>query len=63
MVCFSSGNCNSGQWASSAGGDFQKSSMQAIVHHWLKCTASGGDCVVAENLLYQIVSLCSLHLL
>ena len=45
--------------------DFCKHSMQAPVHHRQKCRASGSDCVekesfVDENLLYQIVSLCSL---
>jgi len=38
--------------------------MQALVHHWQKCTANGGDCVekqsfVTESLLYQVVLLCS----
>ena len=42
--------------------------MQALVHHWQKCIANGGTsvetlCFVAENLLYQIVLLCSLCLL
>jgi len=48
--------------------DFYKCSMQDLVHHWQKCIANGGDyvekyCFVAENLLYQIVLLCSLYLL
>ena len=40
--------------------------MQALAHHWWKCIANGGDYVekswfASENLLYQIVLLCSLH--
>ena len=47
---------------------FYEHSVQAFVHRWQKCRANSGDCVekqcfVVENLLYQIVSLCSLHLL
>jgi len=43
-------------------------SMQVPVYYCQKCTANGGDyvekqCFVAETLLYQIVLLCSLHLL
>ena len=42
--------------------------MQALVHHWQKCTANGRDCAekscfVVDNFLYQIVLSCSLHLL
>jgi hypothetical protein len=33
------------QWATSAVADFYKNGMQALVHHWLKCIANGGDCV------------------
>ena len=57
------------QWQNflSAGTDFCKYGMQALVHHWQKCIASGGDCVenecfVAENVLYPIVLLFSLYL-
>jgi len=32
------------QWVISHGKDFYKHSMQALVHHWWKCIASGGDC-------------------
>jgi len=47
---------------------FFKHSMQTLVHHWWKCAANGRDCAeklcfVAENLLYQIVLLCSVYLL
>ena len=40
----------------------------ALVRHWQKCIANGGDCVekkcfVAKNLLYQIVLLYSLYLM
>jgi len=31
------------QWATSAGADFYKRSMQALVHRWRKCIANGGD--------------------
>jgi len=56
------------QWATSAGADFYKRGMHALVHHWRKCIATGGDyvekqCFVAKNLLYQIVLFCSLYLL
>jgi len=55
------------QWFASSA-DFYKCGKQALLHHWWKCTANDGDCVeklcfVAENLLYQIVLLCSLHLM
>jgi hypothetical protein len=33
------------KWVASAGTDFYKHSMQALVHHWRKCIASGGDYV------------------
>ena len=51
-----------------SGTAFYKHVMQALVHHLWKRIASSGDCVekysfVAENLLYQIVLLCSLYLL
>jgi hypothetical protein len=54
------------QWATSAGADFHKHGVQALVHGWRKCIANGGDyvekeCFVAKNLLYQIVLLCSLY--
>ena len=47
---------------------FYKYSMQALTHYWQKGTANGGgyvekQCFVAENLLCQILLLCSLHLL
>ena len=32
------------QWVTSAAADFNERSMQALVHHWQKCVASGGDC-------------------
>ena len=43
-------------------------SMQALLHHWWKCTADGGDCAekecyAAENFLYHIMLSCSLYLL
>jgi len=52
----------------SAGIDFYECSMQALVHPRWKCIANNGDCLKkqrfeAENLLYQTVSLCFLHLL
>ena len=48
--------------------DFHERGMQALVHHWQKCIANDGDYVekswfVAENILYQMVLLCSLYLL
>jgi hypothetical protein len=33
------------KWVSSAGTDFYDHSMQAFVHRWQKCVASGGDYV------------------
>jgi len=33
------------QWATSAGADFYECGMQALVHHWQKCIANGGDYV------------------
>jgi len=43
-------------------------STQALVHCWQKCIATGGDyieeqCFLAENLLCQIMLLCSSYLL
>ena len=48
--------------------DGYKCDMQALVHHWQKCSAHGDDYVekqwcVTENLLYQTVLFCSLYLL
>ena len=56
------------QWATSAGEDFYKHDMHALVHRWRKCIANSGYYVekyrfVAKNLLYQIVLLCSFYLL
>jgi len=56
------------QWITSTGTDFYKRGMQALVHHWQKHTANGGDytekqCFVAENLLDQIALLDSSYLL
>ena len=56
-------------WVPSTGADFYKHDMQALFHCWLKCVANGSDsaeeqCVVAENLQYQmVVQLYSLYLL
>jgi len=55
-------------WVPSTGADFYKHDMQALFHCWLKCVANGSDsaeeqCVVAENLQYQMVQLYSLYLL
>ena len=55
----------------SAGADFYKYGMQALVHHWQKGIANGGDCVeklcsVADiplNLIYQILLSCPMYLL
>jgi hypothetical protein len=33
------------KWVASAGADFYKRSMQALVHHRRKCIANGGDYV------------------
>ena len=33
------------QWVASIGADFYKCDMQALVHHWQKCTANGSDYV------------------
>ena len=60
--------CWQWQWVTSTGVRFYKCGMQALVHRWQKCIATGGDCVekqcfVAEHTLYQIVLLCSLYLL
>jgi len=48
--------------------DFYEHGMQPLVHHSQKCLANSGDCVekqcfVAENLLSQVVLLCSSYLL
>ena len=57
------------QQVTSAGAGFYKCSMQALANQWWKCIANGGifyvkkQCYVAENLLYQIVPMCSLYLL
>ena len=32
-------------WVPSTGTDFYKCAIQALVHHWWKCTATGGDYV------------------
>jgi len=45
-------------WVTPLCAGFDERSMQALVHHWWKCTANGGDYgekqhFVAENLLYQ----------
>ena len=61
VVYFSSGDRDGG--STLAGTDFHCCSVQVLVHHWQKCIANGGDYFVAENLLYQIVLLCSLYLL
>ena len=52
----------------SIGVDLYEHSMQALVHHWYKCIANSGDYVqklilITENLLYQILFLCSMYLL
>ena len=31
------------QWVTSIGADFYEHGMQALVHHWWKCRANGGD--------------------
>ena len=54
------------QWVTSTGADYYKHGMQALVHWWQKCIANVGDhvakqCLVVENLLYQIVLLSSLY--
>ena len=46
------------QRVTSAGADFYKHGMQALVYHWWKCIANGGShvekyCFVVENLFYQ----------
>ena len=56
------------QWATSTGADCYEHGVQVLVYCWQKCTANGGDyaekqCFVAENLLNQILLLCSFHLL
>jgi len=33
------------QWATSGSADFCERDMQALVHHWRKCIANGGDYV------------------
>ena len=33
------------QWVTSTGSDLYECNMQALDHHWWKCTASAGDCV------------------
>ena len=57
-MCFNSGNS----------ADVYKHDTQALVHCWQKCIATGGDyieeqCFLAENLLCQIMLLCSSYLL
>ena len=67
VVCFISGNCSMKDKPHSGWlCRFFKGSMQDLVHHWWKITVDGGDCVekehfVGENLLYQIMFLCSLY--
>jgi len=57
------------QEVTSAGADFDKHGMQALVHCWWKCIANndGGyiekSSFTAKNLLYQAVLLGSLYLL
>jgi hypothetical protein len=52
----------------SACADFYESSIQALVHSWRKCIASGGDWLcetivfLAENLLYPTALLRALYL-
>ena len=63
VVDFSSGSVGHLRWCR-----FVWVQHAALIHHWWKCTASGSDCVkkqhfVADNLLYQMVLLCSLYLL
>ena len=53
------------QWVTSTGADFYKHAVQALVHRRWKCTANSGNyvgkqCVVARNVLYPTVLLCSL---
>ena len=55
-------------WITSASADIYECGMQAPVHCWWRCIATGGtyverDCFVAENLHYQVLLLCSLYLL
>jgi len=33
------------QWVTCTGADFYKHSVQALVHHWQKCTANADDYV------------------
>ena len=33
-----------GLWVTSAGADFYKHGMQALVHSWQECIANSGDC-------------------
>jgi len=56
------------QWVTYAGADFYEGGMQALDHRLQKHIANGCEnvekyCSAAENLLYQIVLLCSLLLL
>ena len=53
------------QWVISTGADWYKHGMQALVHHWQKCTANSAEKqhFVAQNLLYQMKLSCSLNLL
>ena len=56
------------QWVTSAHADFYECDIQALVHCCPKYIANGSDCVekecfIAENLLYQVVLLCTLYLL
>ena len=53
------------QWVTSAGAACYKCSLQAPVHCWQKFTGGGHiekQCFVAENLVYQVLLLCSLYL-
>ena len=38
------------QWITSTGSDFYQCSMQALVHHWWKCTANGDSYVEKQCL-------------
>jgi len=50
------------QWVTSAGTDIYECDMQSLVHWWWKCIINDADyaekqCLVAENLLYQVALL------
>ena len=64
---FNSGDSNVKSHVSDIHADVYKHGMWTLFYYWQKCIANNGDSVekhfVADDLLYQLVLLCSLYLL